>query len=1057
MRKRITHLFSFFCFLLWTHCVFAQQVTISGKVTGDKDETLPGVSVVVKGTNIGTVTDPNGKYSIAVPSDAKTLTFSSIGMVTEEIAIGGRSQIDVQLLPDITSLNEVVVIGYGAVKKTDVTSSISSISEKDIKTLPVAGIDQALQGKVAGVTINSNGGQPGGGVTVNVRGITSVNGNQPLYVVDGVILDGGVQDNRKSVSQDQLGGMAGQTVQSPLAAINMNDIESVDILKDASAQAIYGARAANGVVLIKTKSGKIGESKVTYDVYYGVQYRPKKLKLLNLREFAEYQNSLIPEIRAVGSGGVLDTLPEFRDPSVLGTGTDWQDEIFQHGAVQNHQISFSGGQNKTNYYFSFNYFNQSGTVIGSNFERFSSKLGIDHQVKSWLKAGVNLNVSRANQRTTLTDGTDAVITLAAYNSPAAPVRGVDGQFASVTNIGGLSFGNPTNPVAMATMRKVRSLQYKGFGSIYADINFLKSFTLRNELNYDFNLSQNSAFQPKVENTTTGATILSPSKLIEDRGIGFFWALKSYLTFDKSFGNHYVNAVVGHEANLSTYDQITVSRQELANNLESVNAGEAENQTINGGKYATAIESYFARAVYTYNGRYSVTGSIRRDGSSNFGPQNKWGTFSAVSAGWTISEEEFLRKLSLINYLKIRAGIGSVGNSNTANTNNAYATNVSLIPVTPFGSGAQNFNIGNPKLQWESVVTKNIGVDATLFNRVVELTVDVYQKVSTKMLIKAKLPVYSGLNSANTYNPIQPPVTNAGKMTNTGVDISITTNNIQKSDLTWKTTVVFTHYKNILNDNGGVPNPAYREYGNAVQVTNSPSGQAVGSFYGLKSDGLFRSQAELDAFGTQNTNNQLAVGPKGVWLGDIRFKDINNDGVIDTRDLTNIGSPIPNFTYGITNTVTYKNFDLTVFLSGSQGAKILNYTRRTIEGLYNANLNQSVDVLNRYTPENPNATIPRYNEWNDQNRRMSDRYVENGSYLRIQNVTLAYNLPASIIKKIGVSSARVYFSGQNLKTFTKYTGYDPEIGAFNGNVFNMNIDDGHYPNPRTFTIGGNFVF
>jgi len=406
---------------------------------------------------------------------------------------------------------------------------------------------------------------------------------------------------------------------------------------------------------------------------------------------------------------------------------------------------------------------------------------------------------------------------------------------------------------------------------------------------------------------------------------------------------------------------------------------------------------------------------------------------------------------------VRAGIGSVGNSNTAGANTAYATNVSLVALSPFGNGAQNFNVGNPNLQWEAVTTQNLGVDASLFNNFIDFSVDVYQKVSTKMLVQAKLPVYSGLNSANTYNPLQPPVTNAGKMTNTGVDVSVTTNNIRKGNFTWRTNIIFSHYKNVLNDNGGVAFSAYREYGNAIQVTNSPSGQPVGSFYGLKTDGLFRSQEELDAFGLANSNNQLAVGPQGIWLGDIRFKDINGDHVIDSQDLTNIGSPIPKFTYGMTNNFSYKNFDLSIFLTGSYGAKILNYTRRITEGLYNSGNNQLVTVLDRYTPANPNATTPRFNQWNDNNRRMSDRFVEDGSYLRIQNVTLGYNLPGTIIKKVGMASARIYVSVQNLKTFTKYTGYDPELGAYNNSVTNMNIDDGHYPNPRTFTIGGNFVF
>lgn len=1038
-------------FLIGLSANRAQAQVVTGKVTDESGQALPGVNVIKKGTTVGTATDGEGAFSIQA-SEGDILVASFIGYAPQEVAVNNQTTFNIVLKEDVATLQEVVVsVGYGAMKKAEVTSSISSVSEKDIKGLPVAGIDQALQGKVAGVTISSNGGQPGGGINVNVRGITSVNGNQPLYVVDGVILNG----SRSSISQDQLGGMAGQNVQSPLAALNPNDIESIDILKDASAQAIYGARGANGVVLIKTKSGKIGEPKITYDVYYGIQVRPKKLKLLDLSQYAAYQNSLVPEIRAAGSG--LDTLGEFKNPSVLGRGTDWQDAVFQQGYIQNHNLAFSGGQNKTSYYTSFNYFKNEGIVIGSNYERFNVKIGIDQEVKPWFKAGASLNVSKANQKVTLTDGSDAVISLAVYNSPASPVRGVDGQLAGSTNIGGSSYGNANNPVALASLRNVRAIQYKAFGNVYSDLIFLKSFTFRNEVNYDFNVGQNSAFQPLVQNTTTGATILSPSKLIEDRTISQFWALKNYLTFDKTIGKHYVNAVVGHESTLSNFDQVTSSRQNLTNNLQSINAGSATNQSISGGKYLTAYESFFARATYTYNGRYSIQGSIRRDGSSSFGPNKKWGVFSAVSAGWTLSEEEFIKNIPVINHLKIRGGIGSVGNSNTAGQNNAYVTNVQLVAISPFGNGAQNFNVGNPDLQWESVVTQNGGVDATLFNNFLDLSVDVYQKVSTKMLLQAKLPVYSGLNSGNTYNPVQPPVTNAGKMTNTGVDITISTNNIRTSNLTWRTSIVFTHYKNVLNDNGGVPQSAYREYGNAIQVTSSPSGQSVGSFYGLKTDGLFRSQEELNAFGLANSNNQLAVGPTGVWLGDIRFKDINGDGVIDSQDLTNIGSPIPKFTYGMTNTVNFKNFDLSILITGSQGAKILNYTKRLTEGMYNSYLNQSTAVLDRYTPDNQNATLPRYNQWNDNNRRLSDRYVEDGSYLRIQNVTLAYNFPSALIKRLKFVSARLYVSAQNLKTFTKYSGYDPEIGAYNNSPFNMNIDDGHYPNPRTYTIGGNFVF
>lgn len=1035
--------------MLWGTVSRAQQRTMTGKVTDVTGAGLPGVSILVKDTKTGTTSDVNGNYKISIPQGSKSIIFSFVGMVSSVQAIGNKSVLNVTLENDVKDLAEVVVIGYGTARKADITSSISSVSEKDIKNLPVPGADQALQGKVAGVTVTSNGGQPGGGVSVKVRGITSVNGNEPLYVIDGVpILSG-----RSSIAQDQLGGMAGQSVQSPLAAMNPNDIASIDILKDASAQAIYGALAANGVVLITTKKGKSGEGKVSYDVYYGVQRIPKKLPLLNLQQYAGYFNSLVPEVRASGAG-TLDTLGEFKNPAVLGNGTNWQDAIFQTGYIQNHQLAFSGGKDKTTYYFSMNYFDQKGTVIGSQFERYALRASVDHQVKSWLKAGVSVNVSRANQKITLTDGSDAVISVGLYNSPASPVKGFDGSYSSVTSIGGSTFGNPNNPVALAELRDVRAIQTKAFGNIFAELEFTKWLTLRNELNYDFNLSQNTAFQPYVRNDASGLIILSPSKLVEDRGTSLYWALKNYLTFNKGFGNHWVNAVVGHEVSESNYDQVTASRQNLTLNLPSLNAGEGgTTQSISGGKYPWAMESYFARVNYSYNSKYSLSASLRRDGSASFGPNKRIGYFPAVSAGWTISGENFAKNWEKVNFLKLRAGIGAVGNSGVGG-NNVYTTNIRLFSTAPYGAGGVPQNVGNPNLAWESVVTYNSGIDATLFNRKVDLTLDVYKKVSTNMLLQTQLPVSSGLGTS--WNDINSPWTNAGKMTNTGIDISLTTYNIQSKDFSWKTNFIFSHYKNILNElnDPSASIRGYKEYGDAVLVTRSAVGQPVGTFYGYVTDGLFRTREELNKSGA---SQGLDVKPTGTWLGDVRYKDLNGDGVIDSKDVTVIGNPNPDFTYGITNTFNYKGFDLSVFLSGSQGGQILNYTRRLTEGMQNAYWNQSTAVLDRYTESNPNGSLPRYNQWHNNNFRVSDRFVEDGSYLRIQNISLGYNLPKSLISKAKLTNARLYLSVQNAYTFTKYSGYDPELGSFNNSIKYMNVDDGHYPNPRTFTIGGNFEF
>jgi TonB-linked SusC/RagA family outer membrane protein len=1037
---------------------FAQDRSISGIISDQAGTPLANATVKVKGGRAVTTTDANGAFKINVPAAAKFLSVSYVGMKAQDVSIEGKSNVLVTLDVADNKLNEVVVIGYGTVKRANVTTSISSVSEKDIKNIPVAGIDQALQGKVSGVSITNNSGQPGGGVSLRVRGITSVNGNEPLYVVDGVP----ILTNTSSIPQDQLGGKAGQSQQSIMATLNPSDIASVDILKDASAQAIYGSLAANGVVLITTKRGKSGEGKISYDFYYGVQTVQKKLPVMNLPQYASYYNSIVPEIRAAGGG--LDTIGELKDPSVLGPGTDWQDAIFQRGQIMNQQVSFSGGQNKTTYYFSLNYFDQTGTIVGSKFNRYSGRFSLDQQVKSWFRAGISTNLSQSNQRITLTDGTETPTTIVLYNSPATPVKGLDGQYITTTSLGANTFGNSnSNPIATALLRDVRAVQTKAFGNIYGEIQFTKSLSLRNEVNYDFQLGENSAFQPLYINDSTRQTILAPSRLREDRNTSYYWGLRNYLTFNKGFGKHFINAVVGHEAQSSHYDNKYVSVTNLNLNLPSTSAGTVDVSQTNGQKGDWSMDSYFARTNYTYDNRYSISGSVRRDGASSFGPNKRIAYFPAASAGWTVTNESFAQKWNFINYLKLRVGIGSVGNQNSP-VQNAYSTNIRLFSTAPFGPGGVPANVGNPDLSWESVVTYNAGVDLSFLNRRIELSVDVYKKTTTNMILSTTLPVFAGLdpNPPNTgYKEIEPPVTNAGEMTNNGIDVSLTTYNIQGKNFSWKTGVIFSHYKNLLvrlNAPGALLRGEAQDFtGNASVVNITQAGGAVGTFYGYVTDGLFLTLDELN-----NGPKSLPVGVTQTWLGDIRYKDISGpggkpDGIIGSDDVTFIGDPNPKFTFGITNTFQYKDFDFSFFLQGVYGSKIFNWTRKYSESLFNVYLNQLSTVLDRYTPDHTDASMPRYNQWNNNNLRNSDRYVEDGSYLRLQNISLGYNLPAKWARKAKMTSARVYISGQNLFTLTGYSGYDPEIGSFNKNVLSQNVDNGHYPNPRTINIGANIEF
>jgi TonB-linked SusC/RagA family outer membrane protein len=1023
---------------------------IRGVVTDEKGVTLPGVSVQAKGTSSMTTTNTEGEYVLKVPSSAKELIFKYVGMEPLTLVIGRRVQINVTLRASITTLNDVVVIGYGAVRRAEVTSAISSISEKDIKDLPVSSVEQAMQGKVSGVSISSNGGQPGGGISVKVRGITSVNGNDPLYVVDGVPLAFG-----SSTNYNAGGAAAAQTAQSALSAINPDDIASVDILKDASAQAIYGSRAANGVVIITTKHGKQGESKVTYDTYFGTQQLQKKLDMMNLSQFAQYENQTLQQIATVNAT-TYTPIPEYADPSILGPGTDWQEGLFQRGNMQNHQLAFSGGSDKATYYTSLNYFDQNGIVIGSGLKRYSLRINIDQHVNSWLKFGVSSTLTKSDQLVSLTNGSATPISIAVGNSPAAPIY-LNGQFAPAIQVGGYQFGSNTNPLALASLQKVTAGFNKAVANIYGEANIAKGLTFRSQFGFDFSLNQNTFYQPQVYNGVI--PIIPQSSINEDRGIGLFYNVSNYLNYNRTFGKHNVSLQAGQEAWVSTYNDLSGSRLNLNLNLESIAAGATTGQTSGGGKYQSAMASYFGRVGYVFDNRYSFNASLRRDGASNFGPNNRYGYFPAASAGWTVTNEKFASNWKNLNYLKLRLGVGEVGgvgNSGTA----PYSARL-FQQNGAFGPGSWPANVPNPFLKWEAVRTYNAGLDATLIDRKVELTVDVYKKITTDMILSSSLPSYTGIGT--NYNDIQAPVVNAGQMTNTGVDISLTSYNVNTSNFSWKTTVIFSHYQNILNKLNSGSSVIYYSATDALNtsriVTASMVGKPVGEFYGFVTDGIFRSANQI----LSSPDQGLAVTPKGTWVGDVKYKDISGpngkpDGVIDSYDETVIGNPNPKFTYGLTNNFTYKGFDLNVFLQGNYGSKILNFTKLITEGEYNVYNNQLVDVLrNAYSPANPNGTLPRYNEWNENNRRLSDRFIEDGSYLRIQNVTLGYNFPKQLIKKAKLSAARLFISGQNLYTFTKYSGYDPELGSFNNNALYTNVDNGNYPNPRTFTIGANLTF
>ena len=1020
---------------------------IKGKIVSENGEAIPGVSVRLKGTTVGASSDVNGNYTIN-PTNAQSnpvLVFTMIGYNSFETSVKNRSVVNITMTPDVKQLSEVVVIGYGTQQRKDLTGSISSIQMGEIKNQAFTSLDQAMQGRAAGVTVNNNTGQPGGGVSVRIRGITSVTStNEPLYVIDGIPMggDGELSGGNNTFSFSLLGGGGGQTKQNALSALNPNDIVSIDILKDASATAIYGSRASNGVVIVTTKRGKAGESKITYDTYYGFQTVPKKLAVMNLQEYAAYQNEIRPPLG-------LTAIEEFANPAVLGPGTNWQDEIFQKGAIQNHQLSFSGGKDNFNYYVSANLFTQEGTVLGSDFNRGAVRINLDNQVKSWLKLGISSNIGKTNQKITLTDTNDGVIGSALLQAPSVPARSLDGNFGASDDPN--SYLN-INPVAQATLRTMTREQLKINGNVYMDVALYKGLSFRGEIGGDFGFTDNLAFNPTFEYGREKNTI---SRLLRRYENNSYWNSKQLLIYNKVFNTkHRVSATAGHETQANTYKSLGGQATTLSNNqVLSFNISDPLTHNLSDVDSPWAMESYLVRANYIYDDFLNITGTFRRDGSSNFGSENRWGNFKSFAAGWTLTKHNFMKSIPFVSTLKLRVGYGEVGNQNIPGY--SFGTTLNTFPSS-FGIAYTQGRLPNPKVKWESSNQYNAGIDLSLLNNKINITLDVYKKISDGFLLLGTVPNYTGVGK--DWFDVQVPYFNAGEMQNTGLDLAINTTNIEKANgLKWNTSLVFSMYKNRLNSLDSpttiIDNSLSGIDFSGETVTRTIAGQPVGLFYGYRTKGIFQSPEEVKNAPFQN--DQTAPG-------DIQFENINDNGTskgkIDADDREYIGSPHPDFTFGFTNTVNYKGFDFSIFLSGSYGAEIYNYTRSRTEGLRDVANNQLKTAVNRWTVANPNGGLPRFvsNDPNN-NRRVSDRFIEDGSFLRIQNISFGYVLPTNLIKGTFVKKIRVYGSLQNVLTFTKYTGFDPELGSANQNAMLSNVDGGNYPTPRTATMGLNFEF
>jgi TonB-linked SusC/RagA family outer membrane protein len=1112
MKKNLRFLFLSVTLLLLAilsnSAAFAQEKRVTGKVVSSVDNMgLPGVNVQVKGTTTGTVTDADGKYAIDIKASDAILVFSSIGFGKQEIPIGTKSVIDASLVDDIKNLSEVVVTGYGSQSKKEITGAVATLDAKQLLTTPATNLGQALQGKVPGVVIG-NENSPGGGVSVRIRGFGTINDNSPLYVVDGVPTK----------------GVGANGVSNTLNTLNLNDIESMQILKDASAASIYGSRAGNGVVIITTKRGKVGKPVFTYDTYYGTQRPGKLLSMLNTQQYADLTwearintinqakmvdgafpsgTTLTYPTHAQFGNGATPNIPDYIFPSgayeidpktgqpdprlarnadgsyvnystdvnsanfnktkwlitkANKEGTNWLKEIYQAAPIQNHQIGVSGGTESGRYAMSLNYFNQQGLMIHTSFKRYTLRSNTEFNINKRIRVGQNFQVGYAS-RIGQPNGNNAESNPTSFGyrvPPIVPVYDVAGNFAGTR---GTDVDNSVNPVSLLFRNKDnKQNEVRLFGNAYVELDILKNLTAKTSFGIDYNLYNYRNYVPR---DIESAEARSTQSLTTTNNYEWTWTWYNTLTYNVALKNaHKLNIILGTEAIKNNYENFDASRTNflvdaLDNRFLSAGTGV---QTNNGGGANWQLASEFGRASYSFTGRYLLDATIRRDRSSRFSAANNVAYFPAVSGGWVLSEENFAKSsASWLSYAKVRVGWGQTGNQEIGNLNpyTLYSTNPALSfydingAKTSATAGYELTQFGNPKAKWETTTSTNIGLDAVLFKGTVDVALDWYTRKTTDMLFPVSPPLTAGVAAA--------PFQNIGSMRNRGVDLGISYNGkASNGDLTYTIGANFSTYRNVVTGTNGDPNTQY--FGiNDERIQNfvvTQQNHPISSFFGYKHDGIFQTDAEAKEAPKNN------LGSNENRAGRFRFVDVNGDGVIDTKDLSIIGSPHPDFTYGLNINVNYKGFGLALFGAGVQGNQIFNYTKYwtdfpTFFG------NKSTRMLNEsWRPGKTDAILPQLNSSDQVSILPSDYYLENGSYFRFKNIQLTYSLPKTLLSKVGLGPCRIYVQGQNLVTWTKYSGMDPEVNLRNygaGNDRQIGVDGGSYPASKQYIVGLNISF
>ncbi|GAA4438711.1 TonB-dependent receptor [Pontibacter saemangeumensis] len=1023
-------------------CGFAQTTqAISGTVVSSEDnQGLPGVSIGVKGTSAGAITDAQGRFQLQAASDA-VLVVSYIGFTTQEVPVDGRSTVAITLRPDEKLLEEVVVTGYGEVRKSEVTGAQTTISSASIEKTVNTTIEQAIQGRAAGVYVTQNTGAPGGGISVNIRGVNSIGGtNEPLYVIDGVQIEGAISPSGSN----------------PLSTLNPADIESMEILQGPSATALYGSRATNGVVLITTKRGKAGDIRINYAYLYSLQTAPEKLEVMNLRQYAQMDN----EYKSIAGGNVRE---DFLDPSLLGGGTDWQEELFKSAPMQKHQLSLSGGSEKTTYYLSGEYLDQEGVALGSGFNRASIRLNLDNQAKEWLSIKANINYAQTDESISSTQSD--VITRAIQLAPHIPVRNLDGTYGggNVTNNSAEQF-TPPNPIGLAELTQNDLTKRQLLGGLTLGFKITDDLDFSTAFNGNVGVSNSTYFLPTYQFGYQQNTV---AVLNNNNSVNTSYNWNQMLTYRKQFGKHSINLMATHEVNESTWKNLYGERRGFqTNDVIDLNAGDEATSVARGGQGEWGMESYLGRAIYNYNERYIITGAFRADGSVNFGPENRWGYFPSVSAAWRVSEEEFFT-VPFVSDLRLRYEIGLTGNQGGGGA--IYGT-LAAGP-TPWGTGFIANRYPNPNFQWEETKTNNFGINLGLFENRVQIEADYYIKDTDNLILQSSLPWYMGTNGNGS---IAPPTVNIGSLQNKGWSFTLNTINIDNTAFRWSSNFNLSHFKtevmSLTTETSQIDRINWW-MNNWTQRT--VVGQSPWLFYGYIEEGIFGSLEEIEnsALPADNNGVEFPVAENSIWVGDVKYRDINEDGIISGEDQTFIGNPWPKYYAGFTNDFSYKGFDLSILITSTIGNDIYNYLRSENTNPNNINLGRNLfvgafDYANVQLDEegnpyltNPGTVVARMSGGNKNNNfsRHTDKYVEDGSFVRLKNVTLNYNLPSTVMAKLKyIKGARIGVSAQNVYTITGYSGYDPEVGSYvgpNANAGNaaIGVDYGRYPLTPVYSV------